>query len=92
MEINPKNLIHHELIGLNMRVYSSTNPNMIGLEGKVVDETRNMIIMEDAHSIEKKVPKSHSEFVFTLPDEKCVKVRGDLLAIRPEDRIRKRFR
>jgi len=92
MGINPKNLIHHELIGLNVRVYSSTNPNMIGLEGKIIDETRNMLIIEDAHRIEKKLPKSQSEFVFALPDEKCVKVRGNILVIRPEDRIRKRFR
>ena len=92
MEINPRNLIYHELIGLKVRVYSGTNQSVIGLQGMVVDETRNMLIIEDSHKIEKKLPKSHFDFIFTLPGEKLVKVSGKLLVSRPEDRIRKKFR
>jgi len=86
MKITPKNLIHHELIGLPVRVVESTNPSLIGIEGNVIDETRNMLIIEHDGK-EKKVAKANARFVFNLPEAK-VKVDGRLLRSRPEDRIR----
>ncbi|MDY6966354.1 MAG: ribonuclease P protein component 1 [Halobacteriota archaeon] len=90
MEITPKNLIYHELIGLSLSVHTSTNKSLIGLAGKVVDETRNMLIIETGKG-EKKVPKSCSTFKFTLPTGTDVKVDGKLLVMRPEDRVRKKI-
>ena len=42
--------------------------------------------------IDKTVPKSHSTFIFSLPDGKDVRVNGDLLVARPEDRITKKHK
>ena len=88
--ITPRNLVHHELIGLRVEVVSSTNPCLVGIKGKVVDETRNMLIIE-MDDEEKIVPKDCCTFLFELED--CyVKVEGGLLVARPEDRISKKYR
>ncbi len=87
MDIAPENIIYHELIGLNVEV--ETPPYV--LSGQVVDETRNtLVINTGAHDA--KVPKSCCSFVFTLPDGRRVRVRGDLLLSQPENRIPKKKR
>ncbi|NYT00872.1 MAG: ribonuclease P protein component 1 [Methanocellales archaeon] len=86
MNITPTNLIYHELIGLFAEVVASTNSSLVGIKGKVVDETRNMLVIED-----KKIPKECSTFAFSIPNNK-VKVDGVLLVSRPEDRMKRRIR
>ena len=95
MELSPSNLIFHELIGLVTEVVDSTNPNMIDIRGKVLDETRNTLIVETESGLEKMVPKADSTFVFQLPVRsadkytiKHVKVNGTLLLSQPENRIK----
>lgn len=91
MPITPKNLVRHELIGLEVEVVKSTDPTQKGLKGLVVDETYNMIKIETKDKKEKIIPKENSVFVFTLPSGIKVEVEGKLLKGRPEDRIKKRF-
>jgi len=88
MKLTPHNLIHHELIGLEVEVAESTNKYLEGIKGKVVDETKNMLIIEDKK--ERRIPKSCSCFIFDIG--KKVKVDGRLLLYRPEDRIQTRFK
>ena len=38
--------IKEELIGLNAKIIDSKNPQNINIEGRIVDETKNMIIIE----------------------------------------------
>lgn len=85
MELTPENLIYHELIGLPVEVES---PGMHH-RGVVVDETRNMLVIQ-ANGADKNIPKDAASFIFTLPDGRRVKVRGDLLRSQPENRIPKR--
>ena len=40
MNITP-DVVKYEFIGLQIRVVKSTNPCVIGTEGKILDETRN---------------------------------------------------
>lgn len=89
--ITPKNLVHHELIGLRVRVAESRNPKNKGLAGLVVDETRNMLILE-IRGKEKQLAKSEHTFIFTLPSKERVRVEGQVLVARPEDRIKKRVK
>ena len=81
----------HELIGLEVRVAGSTNKSVVGMEGAVVDETRQTLTIQTAKG-DRKVAKDVCTFVFTLPDKKKVKVDGCLLVSRPEDRIKKKFK
>ena len=86
--ITPQNLVKHELIGLEARVVECTNKASIGIRGMVVDETRNMLVIESGGK-EKRLAKGQCVFSFRL-GEKWVRVDGRLLVARPEDRIKKR--
>ena len=87
--LTKKNLKKHELIGLRIKVMRSSNRTQEGTEGKVVDETQNTFRIERGNR-EKIVQKRGSVFMFTLPAGEKVKVSGDEIAFRPEERIRKR--
>ncbi|RLJ09651.1 MAG: ribonuclease P protein subunit, partial [Candidatus Aenigmatarchaeota archaeon] len=62
-----------------------------GLKGKVVDESRNILIVETDKGV-KKLPKEQCVFSFHLPSGEWVKVDGKNLLARPEDRIKKKQR
>jgi len=85
--ILPKNLIRHELIGLKTEVVNSTNKFQIGIKGTVIDETKNTIVVETNKGF-KKIQKKGSTFIFEIPSGKRVKVIGDKIAVRSEERIK----
>ncbi len=85
--ITARNLIKHELIGLYVTVNRSKNESHVGIKGIVVDETKNLLKIESRDKI-KKIPKKTSEFIFTIPTGKKVKVDGIKIYARPEDRIK----
>ncbi|MCS7116629.1 MAG: ribonuclease P protein component 1 [Nitrososphaerota archaeon] len=88
MEINTKNLIAHELIGLKARIEESNDPTLKGLTGIIVDETKNMLRMS-IDSMIKSIPKSIVTLRFWLPDGSSCIVRGKMIVGRPEDRVKK---
>ena len=88
-QLTPQNLVRHELIGLETKVVESTNKSIVGCKGIVVDETRNIIVLDDGKK-ERKIPKSEAKFLFKIPTAQ-VEVQGKLLVGRPEDRVKKRF-
>ena len=91
MKITLNNLLHHELIGLKMEVEQSSNKSVTGLHGTVMDETRNMLVIEDEKRKEKKISKATNTLIFELDEGIKVRVRGDMLISRPEDRIKKKW-
>lgn len=91
MAITAKNLVRHELIGLQVRVIASSNFSAIGGNGRVVDESRNMLTVETEFG-EKHYAKEQCMFAFTLPSGDIVRVDGKVLVGRPEDRIKKKQR
>lgn len=82
MPITPENLPKHELIGLQCEVIESTDESQVGVKGEVLDETQSILRIED-----KKVEKENCIFRFTLPDGQEVKLDGELIAKRPEERV-----
>ncbi|MBK5190906.1 MAG: ribonuclease P protein component 1 [Methanosarcinales archaeon] len=89
MKITPSNLLQHELIGLKINVDESSNSSLRGLGGTVIDETRNMLVIENEQKNEKSIAKAGNQFIFELNGEVRVRVKGDRLISRPEDRIKK---
>lgn len=63
--ITPENIEYHELIGLQARVVYSSNRQIIGLDGKIVDETKHMFTLETRNGI-KRIAKSSSHWKFQL--------------------------
>jgi len=91
VKINPRNLLRHEIIGLRARVFDSSNPCQIGIEGLIVDETLKTILIETPRG-RKRVLKEQVKLVLWLPDGTRVLVDGRELRGRPEDRLKKRVR
>ena len=89
--ITSKNLVHHEFIGLKVHVTNAKNKSL-DLKGTIIDETKNTIKIEEEDNAEKLIPKNGSLFVFELPNGEKVEIDGNILSIRPEDRIKKRFK
>jgi ribonuclease P protein subunit POP4 len=89
--ITSKNLVHHEFIGLNVHARSKNNTSL-NLNGTIIDETKNTIKIEGNDNTEKMIPKKGTVFVFEIPNGEKIEIDGDILSIRPEDRIKKRFK
>ncbi|MFQ5919518.1 MAG: ribonuclease P protein component 1 [Thermoplasmata archaeon] len=81
-----KDLVKHELIGLNVEVVEATDPSQRGVAGRVVDETRNTFLL-DTDGAEVRIPKAGNTFRFDVGEG--VRVRGDRLRYRPEDRVKR---
>ena len=82
------NIVQYEFIGLEAKVVKSLNPDVVGINGIVVDETRNTLTM--LHNEKRKVViKDTAVFEFVMPDGTVVEIDGKLVMGRPEDRIRK---
>ncbi len=80
------NLRKHELIGLDVEVVIATDPTQQRLRGRIVDETRNTLVLE-VRGDEKRIPKRGSRFRFDI--QGGVEVDGDEIRFRPEDRVKK---
>ena len=84
--ITPRNVVRHELIGLDVLVVGASNPATIGITGQIIDETRNMLIVNTRVGV-KKIQKDTGVFRITLPDGTVVDVRGSALVMAPEKRV-----
>lgn len=80
------NLRKHELIGLQVQVVRAPDPGQARLSGRVVDETRNLLVIETG-GVEKRIPKQGARFRFEI--QGGIEVEGDEIRFRPEDRIKK---
>ena len=76
-----------ELIGLSVEILESTCGQYLGIRGKVVDESRNTLTIEQ-DGAEKTVPKDCCRFRFEEGSRTHV-VSGKDIKFRPEDRIKK---
>jgi len=83
--IRAENITSHEFIGLHTEVAKSLNPQIIGLNGTVVDETKSMFTLDTKKGF-KKIAKNQNKWRFSLQDS-SVDVDGKLLAKRPQDRL-----
>lgn len=88
--ITPKNLIQHELIGLEVKISESTDGKVRGITGKVIDESQNMLTIRKPDGKEIRTAKKNSEFIFKLPDSAKVRVLGKLLQGDPIERLKKK--
>ncbi|MFX1450210.1 MAG: ribonuclease P protein component 1 [Promethearchaeota archaeon] len=77
-----------EFIGLNVVIIDSTNRNYIGLKGKIIDESYNMITVLIGNE-EKKIPKKPCIFKFKPNKKEEINIAGADIIGRPEDRIKK---
>jgi ribonuclease P protein subunit POP4 len=84
--ISPQNVLRHELIGLDVLVSGAANPLHRELCGRIIDETKNLLIIETSHGV-KRIPKMHSRFQLHLPGSELVEIDGSVMVLAPEKRI-----
>ncbi|MCQ4335034.1 ribonuclease P protein component 1 [Natronomonas sp. F2-12] len=79
--MTPETLVRHELAGLDVTVTDAPNPDLIGIEGRVRDETMRTLLVATGEGV-KQVPKAGTTFRFALDDTDVI-VEGDRLLARP---------
>lgn len=84
----PETLLAHELVGLCVRVVEAANGDLVGVAGRVVEETTNTLRIEGAGDGERvrTVPKAGATFEFELPAGEFAVVEGRRLVSRPARR------
>jgi len=82
-------VLQAEFIGLNAKVVKSSNTSYLGISGKVIDETRNTLVIRHKNA-DKIIIKEVAVFQFILPNGTVVEVDGKVILGRPEDRIKKK--
>jgi ribonuclease P protein subunit POP4 len=90
MNITP-NIVQHEFIGLETAVVNSSNPAMVGISGRVINETRNTFAIKQDNKM-KVIAKDTSIFDFIFTDGTIVEIEGKVIMGRPESRLKKRPR
>ena len=84
--ITAENITMHEIIGMNVEIVKSTNPQVIGINGRITDETKSMITIKTQTGT-KMIAKSTSDWKFSI-DNNSVIVKGTGIARRSFDRLR----
>ena len=87
MEVTEKNLLYSTFIGLNVEIVNSSQHDLVGLKGIIVDETKNLIVIE-IKGKEIKIPKVSSVFRFYVSDG-AVDVDGRKITFRHYERPKK---
>jgi ribonuclease P protein subunit POP4 len=80
-----QNLVLHEFIGLHTKIDESSDPTLVGLSGKIIDETKNMFIVNTSNGV-KKIAKNICKLGFNIQGDD-VKVDGRQITKRSEDRL-----
>ncbi len=84
--ISSQNVLRHELIGLDILVSGAANPKQRGLYGRIIDETKNLLVIETQNGV-RRIPKMHSTFQVRLPGRELVEIDGSVMVLAPERRI-----
>lgn len=87
---NNKNIVLHELVGLNAEVINSSDRAQIGIKGKVIRETKSLLFLDD-NKTAKKIVKKISTFKFSDGRDDFV-VDGEEIDFRPYERTEKAFK
>lgn len=83
--ITEDNIYQHELIGLETQITNSSNPQFIGLNGTITNETKSMFTINTKKGV-KSIPKANSHWKFSL-QSKDVILDGSKMEKRPYDRL-----
>jgi ribonuclease P protein subunit POP4 len=84
--ISSQNVLGHELIGLDILVSGAANPHHRGISGTIIDETKNLLVIETPRGA-KRIQKMHSTFRVRLPGRELVEIDGSVMVLAPERRI-----
>ncbi len=91
MAVTPYNILRHELIGLRAEVVEARDKGLVGLSGKIADETQKTLTLKSPRGL-KTIPKEYVTLSIHTDSGDTLLVNGSLLLGRPEERIKKKIR
>jgi ribonuclease P protein subunit POP4 len=89
--MTPKNILHHELIGLSARIVESPEPTLSGISGTIVFETRNMLSIRKNSVVKKAAKRAIKKIEIQTQLGVCF-ISGSTLIGRPEDRFTRDYK
>jgi ribonuclease P protein subunit POP4 len=75
----------HEFIGLDTEIIKSNNSQVVGLNGRIINETKSMFTINTEKGM-KMIPKLVNDWRFSI-NGKNLTVKGSSIAKRPFERI-----
>ena len=81
-----KDVLKKELIGCALEVTDAQNKSLIGIYGKIIDETKNTIIIRDKNKNKKTLLKDQIRFIIEM-NNKRIEIDGKKINKRTEKRI-----
>ncbi|MBW3001801.1 ribonuclease P protein subunit [Candidatus Woesearchaeota archaeon] len=85
-----KKLVKDELIGRTVEIIGSANKANVGICGRIVDETKNLLVIETLKGLKKVLKKTNTFQISYLEDK--VTLKGELLYGAPEERIKSKVK
>lgn len=82
-------IVQGELIG--RAVTATPHTGGAGVKGKIVDETRDTLVVEKTDGKQARLIKGQHTFEFVSGDRR-IRIKGSLIARRPEDRLKIKIR
>lgn len=79
-------------MGLDLAVVGAKDPGLVGIQGKVVAESKNTLTIKRQDNCRKTLPKGGITVRLLLPEKAVVEVDGRLLSGRPHERTKKKIR
>ena len=83
--ITADNITSHEFIGLDTEITQSTNSQVIGLNGTIINETKSMFTLNTEKGT-KMIPKLTNDWGFSIKGKNLI-VKGRTITKRPHERI-----
>ena len=83
--ITADNISRHEFIGLNTQITKSSNQQVIGLNGTIINETKSMFTINTKKGV-KNISKSTSDWKFSILGKETTVI-GSKITKRPFERI-----
>ncbi len=81
-----KQLVHVEWIGTRVKIVAAGNESLVGLEGRVIDETKAFLLVQTGRG-ERRVPKKGTTFQITIKHNTYA-VSGDDFLTSPAEKQR----
>ena len=83
--ITADTISRHEFIGLDTKIINSSNSEVVGLNGTVINETKSMFTINTENGM-KMIPKSTNDWKFTVQNKE-ITINGSKISKRPFERI-----
>lgn len=77
------NIKKTEIIGREIKIINSKNETLIGIKGKIINETKNTLTIKTDEKTKKLIKE---QITFTIND---TIIKGKEITYRPEDRIKR---